>query len=213
MRQPNRWLAGVALTVLMGWPSASLLPALAQQAKGIWDDHGTNAKSGVEGTLLDPGSTEGQSGVKPPPQTYFIPPPRQYEEVDPEEIRETKKRDYTPYALAQLPQTITYRGKLIPKGYYQIKLGFRNEGSPKTNLNETPTLSPEEQETIRRVLILKQLGKVVAVIPVQRFQVLDLSRKEKKKFKKPTAGLVYEDHAPVLQYRLKDEVYSTILED
>lgn len=119
----------------------------AKSGQWFWDNGYTNAKSGVEGDLQDPGNTDGKSGLKPPSQWFFIPPERYFENVDPNEIDENRKKSYTPYALAMISQNVNYHGIVLSKGYYQIKLGTGAEGSPKTNLQALATKPPKAQET------------------------------------------------------------------
>lgn len=203
---------------------------------GIWDDNFTRAKSGVEGDLLDPGNSDGKSGLKVPTQTFFIPPPRDFENVDPEEIADNKKKDYSPYALALFPQNFVYRGVTISKGYYQVKLGDRNDGSPKANLNELAKKPPSRQtvnfapnglpedavpqtseasddfDDVKRTLVLKKLGNVVLVLPVDRREVRKRAKGEKK-IKRPISKVEFENHMPVLKYFIKNTVYSTYLDN
>jgi hypothetical protein len=119
----------------------------AKSGQWFWDNGITQAKSGVEGDLKDAGNTDGKSGLKTPSQWYFIPPDRYYENVDPNEIDENRKKSYTPYALAMIPQTVNYHGIVLSKGYYQVKLGTGAEGSPKTNLQALAAKPPKAQET------------------------------------------------------------------
>lgn len=161
-----------------------------------WDRDWTSGASGEY--LYDSESTQGKSGVPTAPQHYLIPPVPDYDEVDPEELDDYfghGKREYSPYALARISQELRYNDKIvIPRGYYLVKVGDFQDGSPKTNISQAGvTLSlekrsfwksspkealPEEVPTIKskkhappvlpRVFILKRLGKVVAVVPIHR---------------------------------------------
>jgi hypothetical protein len=119
----------------------------AKSGQWFWDNGYTNAKSGVEGDLKDAGNSDGKSGLKPPSQWFFIPPERYFENVDPNEIDENRKKSYTPYALAMISQNVNYHGIVLSKGYYQVKLGTGAEGSPKTNLQALSDKPPKAQET------------------------------------------------------------------
>lgn len=238
------WMTLIGLALSM--PVAGLQPTFAQtkgiwdgtltQAKsGIWDDTYTHAKSGVEGDPIDPGNSDGKSGVKNPPWTFFIPPPRYYENVDPEQISDNKKKDYSPYALALFPQNFTYRGRAISKGYYLVKLGDEDGGSPKTNLHaefpkEYPTVTDpvadfqreqekhktrqekkEEAASAARTLILEQLGNVITVLPINRREAYKAEKGQPKKFKRALAEVVFENHVPLLKYYYKKTIYVTDL--
>lgn len=204
---------------------------LTKAKSGIWDDTFTRAKSGVEGNLMDPGNSDGKSGLKTPPQTFFIPPPRYFEDVDPDELDDTRKKDYSPYALARFTQTVTYQGKRLETGYYLVKLADRWGGSPKTNLHtltpvattqpgapgmqpaiqSPPTTIPEpEGDDTRQTLVLKQLGKVIMVLPVHRKERYK-PPKGQKRSRHAMAEVVMENHRPVLKYYFKKMVYMTDL--
>lgn len=214
----------------------------AKSGTWFWDGGLTNAKSGVEADLYDPNDSTGKSGVKPPHQWFFIPPERYYENVDPNEIADTRKKDYVPYAVALFTQNVAYRGVIISKGYYQVKLGAATGGSPKTNLTamaekandpafkpqstqnfypnglpqlappdapppeEAPAPPPEPTQTF----ILKKLGNVVAVLPVEKVEPYKRPKGEKKS-KQPLAKVFLENQVPVLKLLYKDKLYTTIL--
>ncbi len=107
-------------------------PALA------WDDNWTQARSG-DTLLYDKDSKHGNAGTDERPQTFFIPPPRDFWDVDPEELGDYGKKQYTPYALARVTQNISYNGFVLTPGYYLIKPGDYNDGSPRTNLGTQPS--------------------------------------------------------------------------
>jgi hypothetical protein len=101
-----------------------------------WDGNWTDASSGRVGLYDNPGSTDGQAGTDPP-QKYYTASPRDYAEVDPDELNDyfhRRNKDYTPYALARITQDIHYNSWVIPKGYYLIKPGDAEDGSPQVNL-------------------------------------------------------------------------------
>lgn len=120
-----------------------------------WDGNWTHAKSGNERDLFnDPGRSDWQAGTDPP-QKFWIPSVRDFADVDPEELHDyfdRKNRHYTPYALARVEQNIRYNNLTIPKGYYLIKPGDDNDGSPKVNLNtlngQRPSSAPTQPETL-----------------------------------------------------------------
>lgn len=132
------------LAVVLGVAMASGLSAWA------WDGRWTQAVSG-DGIFNDPGSSQGDAGTPERPQTFFTPPPRDYVDVDPEELSDyfdRRNRHYSPYALARIEQNIRYQGIVIPKGYYVIKPGDTNDGSPRINFNTTVTTSNTQNQTL-----------------------------------------------------------------
>ncbi len=117
------------------------LVVLCCVSAGAWDGNWTNASSGRGFIFDDPGDSTGQAGTDPP-QKFWIPNRRDHADVDPEELHDyfdRSNKDYAPYALARVTQTIHYNNLTIPKGYYLIKPGEETDGSPKVNLN---TLEP-----------------------------------------------------------------------
>ncbi|MEB3245797.1 MAG: hypothetical protein VKJ06_07430 [Vampirovibrionales bacterium] len=95
---------------------------------GIWDGAWTDAQSGVEGELYDPGRTDGESGLKPDdaPKSFHIPPPRRWDQVDLDEPSDYKGEAYTPYARLRLMQPLqaqTMGGRVLrlSPGYYLVK--------------------------------------------------------------------------------------------
>lgn len=109
---------------------------LTNAAAMAWDGDWTQARSGRTGLFDDPNSTQGKAGTDPP-QKYYTANPRDYIDVDPEELGDyfnRYKKEYSPYALARITQDIHYNNLSIPKGYYLIKPGDMNDGSPKISL-------------------------------------------------------------------------------
>ena len=106
----------------------SLMPWALAHAVGIWDGEYTDAKSGVEGELYDPGRTDGQSGLnaEDAPKSFHLPPPRRWDEADLDEPGDYEDKPYSPYARLRLRHVLdamTVAGKpihLIP-GYYLVK--------------------------------------------------------------------------------------------
>lgn len=114
-----------------------------------WDGDWTDAKSGRVGLYDNPGSTDGQAGTDPP-QKYYTSSPRDYSEVDPNELDDYFHRynkNYTPYALARITQDLHYNYLVVPKGYYLVKPGGPHDGSARVNLqtlNTPPSDDPED---------------------------------------------------------------------
>ncbi len=113
-----------------------LLTTLVQPVGLAWDGDWTDASSGRVELYDNPGSTEKQAGSDPP-QKYYTAAPRDYDEVDPRELDDYYHRfnkNYTPYALVRITQDLHYNSWVIPKGYYLVKPGEVQEGSPQVNL-------------------------------------------------------------------------------
>src|SRR5690242_16117103 len=91
--------------------SALLTSSLGFVRAWAWDGNWTQAESGRGDVIYDPDSTQGMGSVKDRPQKYFIPPPRDWADVDAEEGHDYKHKDYAPYALARINQGISYEGK------------------------------------------------------------------------------------------------------
>jgi hypothetical protein len=101
-----------------------------------WDGDWTQAQSGKGDIFDDPDSSQGKAGTDPP-QKYLTPNPRDFADVDPEELDDyfdRYKKEYAPYALARIYQDLHYNDRIIPKGYYLIKPGDTNDGSPRVNM-------------------------------------------------------------------------------
>lgn len=119
---------------------------------GFWDGEFTEASSGYHYGYPDPGSSEGEAGIdkKDRPEHFWIPPDRQWENVDPERLKDYEGNwfsggeAYTPYAVVLFPRDLVYRKWALPHGYYQIKVGQANDGSPSTRLHgsESPSVYP-----------------------------------------------------------------------
>lgn len=198
------------------------------ERSGIWDNNLIDADSGVEFNLQDPNSSEDKSGIKKDlPQTFFIPPPRQFDDVDPEELDEQAGKDYTPHALVQVRSNIRYRNVVLKKGYYQVKLGQIQDGSPNSRLHpqdaylaaaatgmthpaSTQHYSRKYFESTPSVFVLKQLGKVIAVLPITRVTAYQAPKGEKPP-KKPVAVIEYENNQPVMKVYYKKNLYWSAL--
>ncbi|MGE0201585.1 MAG: hypothetical protein AB7P76_11530 [Candidatus Melainabacteria bacterium] len=209
------------------------LLCLAQPALA-WDGRWTSAPSG-EWPVIDPGSTEGMSYTKERPQTYILPPARNYGDVDPEEFDELSWKDKTPFAPLQLNSTYIAGGKVIPPGFYQIKLGQYDDGSPNVQLDPTLVnaflkeqqartdaekadkkwyswLIPEKKyaEDHFQTLIIKQAGKVLLVLPIESITPYLKSRGEKL----PGESVVWVDtdeNPAQLKFFYKKMVFATNL--
>lgn len=123
------WIIGVVFSLSIGsWLSLS--------SAWAWDGDWTEARSGQVGLFDDPDSTQSKAGTDPP-QKFLTPNPRDYADVDPEELDDYYHRynkDYSPYALARITQDLRYNNQVIPKGYYLVKPGGMNAGSPRINM-------------------------------------------------------------------------------
>ena len=130
----NNWrFMGLWRLALIGFAVGMSLNALAL----AWDGDWTDAHSGRTGLFENPGSTDGQAGTDPP-QKYYTAAPRDYSEVDPEELDDyfhRRDKNYTPYALARVDQDLHYNQLTVPKGYYLIKPGDAQDGSERVKLN------------------------------------------------------------------------------
>jgi hypothetical protein len=261
-------MAGVRLFALM----AGLL--LCPQVLG-WDGDWTDARSGRTGLFENPGSTDGSAGTDPP-QKYYTAAPRDYIEVDPEELDDyfhRRNKNYAPYALARITQDLHYNQLTVRKGYYLIKPGDPQDGSPRVklgNLNgpplpniglipvanapdrkqpqvlnaprsNSPQLTPavltsdpaalppltgqpsagsssaeapssgtssKEKPSPYQVLVIKQQGKVVMVVPIHRRQMYIPARKDKIP-NRALAWIEEEDRHPVLKFYFHHWIYST----
>jgi hypothetical protein len=115
-----------------------------------WDGQWTQAQSGNGADLFDdPGRSQGKAGTSPP-QKFWMAGPRDYVDVDPDELVDyfdRRNKDYSPYALARIEQTLHYQGLTLPKGYYLIKPGQLKNGSIKANLETLSEYGPSPQET------------------------------------------------------------------
>jgi hypothetical protein len=115
-------------------------------AAWAWDGNWTEAKSGQGDVIYDPDSSQGKAGTDPP-QKFLTPNPRDYADVDPEELDDyyhRRNKDYSPYALARITQDLHYNNIVIPKGYYLVKPGDVNDGSPRVNLKTLNQAAPNQ---------------------------------------------------------------------
>jgi hypothetical protein len=231
----------------------------------FWDGQFTDASSGYHYAWPDAGSSEGKSGNRPKdnPQHYWIPKPRQWEDTDPEEISDRRSKGpfshvYTPYALVRFERDLLYREWKFTKGYYQIKLGNYNDGSPKTKLYpedesasmaglqtppptqgatlgnrllkgvktagklldgkapvpDPPDVFESEKQRLAstETLVIKQLGKVVAVLPVLKQTPYGGKRKFPRKLKQPLGSFDYDPNQAWLHVWDGLTIYSTSLD-
>ncbi len=205
-------LLGVLLTTTGGW---------------AWDGNWTQGRSGYGNDIFeDTGRSDGQAGTDPP-QKFWKADPRDYANVDPEELHDyfdkRKNRDYVPYALTRVEQALQYQNFTLPKGYYLIKPGDANEGSPLVTMgslqspteNGSTTTQPGSRPTSlsKRVafyqsfVIIRQ-GKVLGVVPVHRMSPYK-PPKEVKVPRQALAWVAWENRRPVLKFYYKKWLYET----
>lgn len=120
-----------------------------------WDGRWTQAVSGGD-ALYDAGNKQTDAGTDERPQTYFIPPPRDHWDVDPEELDDYGRKHYTPYALTRITQHINYNGLILGPGYYLIKPGDHNDGSQRVNLHNQPATAYLQAPTAATVVVPQQ---------------------------------------------------------
>jgi hypothetical protein len=119
---------------------------LCSQLVMAWDGNWTEAPSGD--LWKQPEGTDGVGHSDERPETFFIPTRPDFKDVDPEELSDyfhRYRKEYTPYALARIQQTLHYQNLVLPKGYYLIKPGDETDGSPQVTL-KTNTLPPLQAE-------------------------------------------------------------------
>jgi hypothetical protein len=218
-------------SLLMGLLLACLLTASAGWA---WDGDWTQGRSGYGNDIFeDTGRSDGQSGTDPP-QKFWKADPRDYANVDPEELHDyfdkRKHRDYVPYALARVEQALRYQNFTLPKGYYLIKPGDANDGSPLVTLDTTrgkvdslqspaESGSPPSQPGNRPASLSKRVafyqsfviirqGKVLGVVPVHRMTPYKPPR-EVKVPRQALAWVAWENRRPVLKFYYKKWLYET----
>lgn len=205
-------LLGVLLTTTWGW---------------AWDGNWTQGRSGYGNDIFeDTGRSDGQAGTDPP-QKFWKADPRDYANVDPEELHDyfdkRKNRDYVPYALARVEQALHYQNFTLPKGYYLIKPGDANEGSPLVSIgnlqtpaeNNSTSAQPGNRPSSlsKRVafyqsfVIIRQ-GKVLGVVPVHRMSPYK-PPKEVKAPRQALAWVAWENRRPVLKFYYKKWLYET----
>ncbi len=141
-----------------------------------WDGDWTEGQSGVEPNLYDEGNSDTKSGLDGKYEFFYIPPVPQWEQVDWEELQDNRKGNKSPYVILQIPQPVKFRGQWLTKGYYLVKIGDSNDGSPSF-------LAPPNQRW-NRTLILKQYGTVKAVLPITQ-----IAPSLKKKREQPRAWI------------------------
>ena len=157
------------------------------------------------------------------PQHYFKPPNPAFDDVDPDELSDNQGKDYSPYALVRLSQDIELYGKQkITKGYYLVKIGrwsdtsakqkkqMVKEGMQETLPQQPPMPDPSEQSRLEKlkdkferdkkedqepytVLIFKQNGKELGVIPIERRELVTLPRRQSKKLPKTPMAWIEPD--------------------
>ena len=234
-------LGFMALLLLGAMAHMKPLACLIFPEAQAWDGEWTDAKSGRTGLFEDPGSTHGQAGTDPP-QKYYTPAPRDYADVDPEELNDYFKRwdkDYSPYALARITQDLHYRQFVLPKGYYLIKPGDIQDGSPHVKLkNLEPTIAESEplpeveedaQPTSKKKASKKPSPKKnETTLQHSAYQVLVIKRQGKvivvvpihrRQFYRPAyhdkipnralAWVEEEDRHPVLKFYFHNWLYAT----
>jgi hypothetical protein len=197
------------------------------QDVGIWDNNLTQGRSGVEGDLGDEKNSDWKSGLKTPNTWFFIPPKRQFADVDLDEVGAEKAYRYATDPVVLLNQTVRVQGRWIPKGYYQVKLGDANDGSLNVQLASTAQAMPQMIQPVQAggrnqplpqppafsTFVFKKLGKVVAVVPISTVAPFTPPKKEKRKYKQPVAMVELENQVPVLKIYYKQMVYAAPLSD
>lgn len=193
-----------------------------------WDGDWTQAESGSN-WMPDPENTDGVGNIKDRPQKFWIPTPRHHKDVDPEEISDYHGKHTSPYALARFPYNVRYQDWRIGKGYYLVKPGDDSDGSPAVHLVAAqPTdqslqplqdVDPSDGSTgqnasdkgpVFRTFMLKKLGRVIAVLPIEGSEAY--ARKKGEKWPKDALAWVeMEDSQPVLKFYYDKRVYRTRL--
>ncbi|MBY0451082.1 MAG: hypothetical protein K2X01_10710 [Cyanobacteria bacterium] len=231
------WLAAI-VTVILIWPAfiVPAFARRGQDGNvspynpGVWDGIYTEGKSGTEGDLNDPKNSEGKTGVSPDPQHYYIPPPRYFYDVEKDDITVRRAPDYNKDALVTLMQPFRYQNQWIPKGYYHVHLGKFDAGSEKHPINlsteaaiqppelprsrlsrlrdKTPLLKSDKPPEDFHSVIFKQLGRVIAVLPITNKELYEPQKGQVKQYKKPKAIVVFEQQHPVLKIVYRRIIYS-----
>ena len=196
--------------------------------EGALYDQGTEmGVAGTKGRIYDPGNSTGKAGTKEPPQKFWIPPNPQFADVDLKDADNYYRKDYSPYAMVLFPQNVTFGNQFLQKGYYLVQPGSADDGSANksqrqfiaqnTDPNEiTPNL-PSLQSTNQELpedmpataLIVKKLGKVVAVLPVD--MTIPVPKgwwKIRKKSGKMPAESNYRNHlgAPAVEWTYNAQI-------
>ena len=158
----------------------------------VWDGEMTTGKSGVERNVDDEkDSTSKAFSEEKNVIVWPLPIDRYFEDVDPEADTDNpaSRTHQSPYSAVIIPRDWGYRGQLMPKGIYLVKLGAFNAGSLKTHLVWQP-LPPNAPSTLKSLparlkasrhrpdpatltLVLSQQGRVKAVLPVTQITQLD----------------------------------------
>ncbi|WP_303673267.1 hypothetical protein [Vampirovibrio chlorellavorus] len=200
------------LTVTVGW---------------AWDGDWTQGRSGYGNDIFeDTGRSDGQAGTDPP-QKFWKADPRDHANVDPEELHDyfdkRKNRDYVPYALARVEQALRYQNFILPKGYYLIKPGDANDGSPLVTMGslQTPTenssapsqpgdrpASLSKRVAFYQSFVIIRQGKVLGVVPVHRMTPYKPPR-DAKIPRRALAWVAWENRRPVLKFYYKKWLYET----
>ncbi|MEB3287696.1 MAG: hypothetical protein VKJ04_09350 [Vampirovibrionales bacterium] len=126
--RPLAQVLGALFVIMLGMIIIS--PAFA------WEGRWTNASTGLyplpdtEDPYND-SHTESGIPIKDRIEHFYLPPNPQFEDVDPNELSDNEGRNYSPYALLRLSRDILMYGQMLPKGYYQVKIGTWRDGSPK----------------------------------------------------------------------------------
>lgn len=228
MHNPNtrsqRFLLGViSITLMMvdglgacrAWAADNEQVQPVYQTPSFWNGEWTDATDGYHYSHPDPGSSEGKSGNKPQdkPQHYWIPDPRQWADIDPQQLKDYQGYHYSPYAQLQVWQPLIYGPWKLEKGYYQIRLGQRTDGSSATRLQPTDeariatgttassslpaSIDSSQRQSTRRhratpppyeVLLIYKLGKVRAVVPVTSVRPLTLEEQRAVKAAQKARG-------------------------
>ena len=188
------------------------------QKPDFWEDEPYNRGTlGYSYSWTDEKSSEMKSGVKEADriQEYWLPDKRNFEDLDLEASAEYLRHNYTPYALGALITDIKLGKTVVPRGFYQVKLGQWADGSLNTNLPQlktdlAKTKAQQAQTTVKGlgarqvesasyqpkvlsdrknhppknlaqqkalqkpidVLILINMGKVMAVVPIDEKQFI-----------------------------------------
>ncbi len=186
------------------------------QKPDFWEDEPYNRGTlGYKYDWRDEKSSEMKSGVKEADriQEYWLPDKRNFEDLDLEASAEYLRHNYTPYALGALIADIKLGKTVVPRGFYQVKLGQWQDGSlnmnvPQLKTDLANTKAQQAQTTVKGsgarqvesasykpkglsdaknrppknlaqqkamqkpidVLILINMGKVMAVVPIDEKQ-------------------------------------------
>lgn len=210
-------------TVLVALMAATVgLGFVSGQSAQAWDGHWTQAPSGTY-PLPEPDpkayNIDTNSGAETHPRYFVnIMPPRNYDDVDPAEMADYTGKNYSPYALTEFMQDLHWQGKTFPKGYYHVKISRWGVASNNTLplMNELhaearPQLTsvPEggkDKAVPMDVLVLKQHGTVMTVIPIVGHEAYD-KPKHSKWPADSLAWVEWEGDQPVLKFYYKKTVY------